>query len=398
MTGPQQPEPELGEIEWLDGGPIDPQSAGRPPPRIPRAVWYTLVVVVLTAVVIAVTVSRHHSKPRAAPTSTPSPTAPSATPSPSSTIHPGPPSRIPSVTVRNLGHPLLNVPRGVDLFTSGGDSLLRIELASGRITRTAGVGLSSGAPTSLIAGPHQVMLKSFDNVPGFLIPDGQPARSLPGALTRGTAIYPGPDPKHFWVSDQPGSYQARSELVGLDGRPTGTTLPLGASRSDGAGYLLTEGIGGVYDVRPGSVQRVTSGALLAVGPTRWLTLECDAHYRCTLDAVDRATGVHHVLRPASGAEGVSGTISPDGRTAAVLGGGAAGTTVHLINLDTGADRSTSVQVDGGPGSTTMVWTPDSHWLLAVDTIGHIVAVDPNGRSRILTSGETPITAIALRAE
>jgi Tol biopolymer transport system component len=108
--------------------------------------------------------------------------------------------------------------------------------------------------------------------------------------------------------------------------------------------------------------------------------------------------VHLVLRPASDADGVSGTISPDGRTAAVLGGGAAGTTVHLINLDTGADRSTSVQVDSGPGNTTMVWTPDSHWLLAVDTIGHIVAVDPNGHSRVLTSGEMPITAIALRAE
>ncbi|HEY3632366.1 MAG TPA: hypothetical protein VGL21_15770 [Jatrophihabitantaceae bacterium] len=396
MTGSQQPEPELGEIEWLDGGrPGDPVGAGRPPSQIPRAVWYTLVVVVLAAVVIAVTVSRHHSKPRAASAATPSRTPP--TPTPSTTNHPIPPSRVPLVTVRDLGHPLLNVPRGVDLFTSGGDSLLRIELASGRITRTAGVGLSSGAPTSLVAGPHQVMLKSFDNVPGFLIPDGRPARPLPGGLARGTAIYPGPDPVHFWVSDQPGSYQARSELVGVDGRPTGTTLPLGASGSDGAGYLLTEGIGGVYDVRPGSVQRVTSGALLAVGPTRLLTLECDPHYRCTLDAVDRATGVHHVLRPASTAGGGTGTISPDGRTAAVSSIGPAGTTVHLVNLTTGADRSTSVQADSS-GSTTMVWTPDSHWLLVVDTTGHIVAIDHNGHARILISGETPITAITLRAE
>ena len=57
----------------------------------------------------------------------------------------------------------------------------------------------------------------------------------------------------------------------------------------GAGYLLLTGPGGTYSVTPAGVRRVTTGRLLAVGRSRWLTLDCDYHYRCTMVVIDRST-------------------------------------------------------------------------------------------------------------
>lgn len=405
MTGPNEPEPELGEIEWLDGsGPDDPSNpAGPPPPsRIPRAAWYALVVVVLAAVVIALTVSRHHSKPRAA--ATPSRTA---SPPPSTSFVPDPPSPTPSpapsVSVRNVGHPLLNVRHGVDLYAVSGPAMLRIELASGRITRTTGVVLSSTAPNSLVPTRHGVLLMSYDPGFGLVIQDGKRPQPLPDRLAQdGGAVFPGPDLDHVWVSADRGS--AQSVLVGLDGRPTGPTLA-GSGDPDDTGYLVVPLTGGVYLARPGSLQRITTGALLAIGRTRWLTVECDDQHRCTREVIDRATGEHRVLGPTGDPRDQpvdAGQISPDGHTAAISrfrDQPDGSSTLHLVDLATGADR-TVLQLGGSPesGNTPLLWTPDSRWLITIGPGGRIVAVDQRGHVRALPGVSASVSQLALRVE
>lgn len=85
-----------------------------------------------------------------------------------------------------------------------------------------------------------------------------------------------------------GHRRADRGRAGIRTRPSGP---------DGAGYLIVYAAGGTYDLRPGSTRRITTGQLLAMGPTGWLTLECDDQLRCFTMAVDRNTWTHRVLGP-----------------------------------------------------------------------------------------------------
>ena len=147
-------------------------------------------------------------------------------------------------------------------------------------------------------------------------------------------------------------------LVGMDGRRTGPSIaappqgsPVNASLvaiPDQTGYLLFPGIGGVYDVRPGGTSRVTTGTVLAVGPTRWLAAECNSRARCRLVVIDRSTGVRYLLSthpPLStriNGAGLStvGVISPDGATAAVPVGSPQAR-IEIIDLATGAAHASA---------------------------------------------------------
>jgi hypothetical protein len=160
-------------------------------------------------------------------------------------------------------------------------------------------------------------------------------------------------------------------LAGMDGRSTGVpvAVPAGSSQlsaiPDQTGDLLFPGIGGVYDVRPGRTSRVTTGTVLAAGPTRWLADECDNQARCRLVVIDRSTGARHALSARlyqAGYPAAAGVISPDGTAAAVLAGSPS-TRIEIINLATGAEHALPLRVvsvdDGGE---SMAWSPDSRWL------------------------------------
>jgi hypothetical protein len=89
-------------------------------------------------------------------------------------------------------------------------------------------------------------------------------------------------------------------LISADGRPTRVSIPIPAGLSaqavsDGAGYLLFSGTGGVYDARPGGLHRITTGSLLAAGPTGWLATDCDDDHRCVTVLIDRASGARRVV-------------------------------------------------------------------------------------------------------
>ena len=271
------------------------------------------------------------------------------------------------VSVTNLGHPLLGAGAGWELFGRGPGAVVRIELARGRITRTALPALQSGGPVSFVTDAEGALVRPIDLVTGYLIPDGRPARVAPGVFGAGGAAFPGPDPRHLWVAS--GGAGDRMVLAGMDGRSTGVPIavPAGSSQlsaiPDQTGYLLFPGIGGVYDVRPGRTSRVTAGTVLAVGPTRWLTDECDSQARCRLVVIDRFTGARHALsaRPYQGGY-PAGVISPDGTVAAVLAGSPSAR-IEIINLATGAEHALPLRIASvDDGGESMAWSPDSRWL------------------------------------
>ena len=316
-----------------------------------------LAAAVLAAVFVAATT--HGRKPPAAAASGGTPAA--AAPAP--------------VVVTELGRRLLGATGSWELFGLAGGEVVRIQPAQGRITRTMIPPLLSTGPVSFLAGPGQVIIRPLDFVPGYLVPDGRPARELRGVLGNGGPVFPGPAPGQVWVPAGSGDHVSLS-LARMDGTTLGASYPvpggdssLMAALADGGGYVLVPGAGGWYDARPGAFHLVTTGAVAAVGPTRWLAVECHGKTHCAPVVIDSASGARRILPGNAlpwwhaGADIFPGTISPDGSTAAVFGTSTAGIpTLHLIDLTSGADDQLAVQ--GSPGAGAMAWSPDSRWLFA----------------------------------
>jgi len=380
------------DVEWLDAEPPPNPAAG---PRLPRKAWFLPLGAVVVAVVLVLTLTSHRTK-RAAPPTTPTPTPSSSVSSfqPESNAPTTPP-----VSVTKLGHPLLNVPASWELFARSTGDLFRIQLATGRITRTSAPVASSGI-VSLVVGPHEVIVRPWDLVDGYLIRDGQPARDLLGMLARGGPVLAGPTPSQVWV--QTGDQQhPRMALIDLDGRPTGVSMPgqdYGVV-SDGAGYVIVHLVGGTYDARPDGLHRITTGDVVATGPTGWLAEECDDRHHCTLDVIDRTSGAHRVLGPVSDNEYSGGLISPDGDLAALVVPQVADpnkdVVLHLIDLGSGTDHATRTLSNLDPRSA-MVWSPDSRWLFVADAAGRIIAVDHTGHPQTLDTRLPAIIQLALR--
>jgi hypothetical protein len=315
----------------------------------------------------------------------------------------------PAVSVTVLGYPLLGVHARWELFGRGSGVVVRIQFALGRITRTALPPVLSGGPVTFVTGAEGALVRPIDFVPGYLIPDGEPAREAPGALDGSGPAFPGPDPQHLWVPG--GANDDRMVLAGMDGRRTGPSIaapPQGSPVNtsllavpDQAGYLLFPGTGGVYDVRPGGTSRVTTGTVLAAGPTRWLTAECDRHARCQPVVTDRPTGARHPLStriplstgPGGAGQSTIGVISPDGATAAVLAGSPQAR-IEIIDLVTGAAHALplpidSSEVDMGWAWESMAWSPDSRWLFIAVNGGLYAASQRTGQVTNLTHALGP---------
>jgi hypothetical protein len=286
------------------------------------------------------------------------------------------------VTVTEAGHRLLGVRAGWELLGYGPRRAVRIQLARGRVTETVLPAPDTTGPVSFVAGSSQMIIRPWDFVPGYLVPDGQPARPLAGALSRGGGVLPGPRPGEVWVQS---SYRIRSlSLARADGTVTGVFMRLPASgwwlaSPNGRGYVLLSGVGEIYDVWPGGSRKL-GGMLAAVGPTRWLTVNCDRPNHCADVVTDTVTGARRQLGgpPVASASAASpGVIAPDGATAAVFRVTAGDqVTLHLVSLATGADQRIAVPL--GPdsvGAATMAWSPDSRWLFVVTAHGGLAAVN-----------------------
>ena len=378
------------DVEFLDAGPERGAGAAF---RLRRRPKLLLLLVAAAAVAVAViAVVRSGGSPAGSPMTPPRAAGPrSSAPGPSSTAGSGVVST-PAAPVTILGHPLLGVHAGWELFGRGPGVVVRIQFASGRITRTAHPALLSSGPVTFVTDAEGALVRPIDFVAGYLIPDGEPARAAPGVLDAGGPAFPGPDPQHLWVPSS--TNDDRMVLVGMDGRRTGPSIAAPPQSSpvntslfaipDQTGYLLFPGIGGVYDVRPSGTSRVTTGTVLAVGPTRWLTAECGSHARCRPVVIDRSTGVRYPLntRLDGAVQSSVGVISPDGATAAVLVGSPQAR-IEIIDLVTGTAHALPLgidlsEVDMGWAWESMVWSPDSRWLFIAN--GDLYAVSrPTGQ-------------------
>jgi hypothetical protein len=388
-----------GGVEWLDLGPAEPGDRARGPQRRGRRPWYLLAAAIAVAVILVVALN-HDTKHKTAsspsslpPASATDPTAPSTAPPPPSA------SPSPAVAVTNLGRRLLDVPAGWELLARGPDSVVRIELAKGRVTRTAAPELVNSGGISFVVGPDRVIAQTSDEQGGYLVPDGRPARDLPPALLSHGPVLPGPDPSHVWVETGSGTSSAMA-LVGFDGRRAGPSIrvPEGAAQSDGAGYVLFYATGGVYDARPGGAKRITTGALLAIGPTRWLTEECDDEFRCVTAVTDRSTGARRTLAASTGNYSFggysNGLISPDGSVAALVrdDGQEGRLMLSLFDLSTGAYRVTDIALNTDQafsGGGVLAWSPDSRWLFIVADVGRLLVLDSRSMRASELSGSLP---------
>jgi hypothetical protein len=289
-----------------------------------------------------------------------------------------------AVSTGEAGPRLLGVRASWELFGYGPGRLVRIQFVSGRITQTA-VPVRSGGPVSLVVGPHEAIISRLDYLPAYLVPDGRPARPLSGVLGTGGIVIPGPQPGTAWV--QAGPSATSMPLVRMDGTETGVSARL---PPDGGTGAWSDGRGGVLvieysetgstwdDVRPGGFQPIARD-LAAVGPTRWLVIDCHAGRRCSSATVDPATGAQHTL-PGPSAELLLGTgpgvIAPDGSAAAIAATSGDRVSLHLINLMSGSDQQIPVSLDAeSAADQRLAWSPDSRWLFVVTAQGKLAVVD-----------------------
>jgi len=307
------------------------------------------------------------------------------------------------VQLTDVGHPLLGVRAGWELFGLGPGEVVQIQLARARITRTAFPGLLSSGPVTLLAGPHQVIVRPLDYVPGYLVPDGRSARPLRGALSSGGVVLPGPRPGEFWMESGDGA-QMSMLLVGPEGNRLGPAVPTpmsgGWPSADGRGYLMVQRRAGVYDQGPGWRRLVTSGGIAAVGPARWLAVECPQG-RCRYLVINPASRSRYLLAGPAPAWGsvapFAGTVSPDGQFAAlVVYGRDAKPFLRLLDL-----VSCAVLLSVPVNSDTLgsaVWSPDSGWLFAVGPDGTLLAINPVTQAvQGLGVSLPPLSELAVRA-
>jgi len=297
-------------------------------------------------------------------------------------------------TVIAVGHPLLDVSAGWDLLVRGQDAdlrgeVVRIELASGRVTYTTLPTLLSDGVVAFIADADRAIVRPIVEVPGYQVPDGQPARELSGLLSRGGLVIPGPKPGQLWVDSSTAGHPKMS-LINMDGVSAGVPMPVSmpipafvsaesgtSPQPDGGGYVLIGGPSGTYDVRPDGVRKITSGKVVAAGPTGWLAVECDAAQRCVNVVIDRVDFARRVLPGAAVATSQLGVISSDGSTAAIAEDAGV---LSLIDLNTGAARPLDIEV-GSAGTEWggVVWSPDGRWLFAVGADSRLRVVDVHAR-------------------
>lgn len=374
------------------GGPRPDESDvvgfGREGP--PRRPWIIRALLAAAAAAIVAVVAVHLSDHRAKPL---------------------PPAQ-PQVVATYAGRHLLGVRANWDLFVRGYSSLVRIQLASGKVTRTVVPPLESNSPVvAFIVGPHEVIVRSYDQVPGYVVHDGDPARLLTGVLANYAGpLLPGPDGSQVWAL-MGGVGYSRLTLVWLDGKTAGTSIrlppggPLPATAiPDGRGYaILLTNANRIYDAGPTWDHRVPS-MVIAVGPTAWLSLACDRHCRNVVTNTDtgaRRTLAGPGLTESAFAWPTLGVISPDGGIAAVpvLTANSSGGDValDLINLRTGKRTQADVAMGQVPVYQGMAWSPDSRWLFVVASGGRLAAVNPaTGRATGLGLSLPPVSQVAVR--
>lgn len=390
-----------------------------PPARRASATrWWLVLGVVLTVVVSGAvvgvrTILGAGSTDRPSLPPTPAATGQTVTPSPS------PPSRTVTgapVLIRKGAGPLLPGIRAGQVYAESATGIFRIELATGRITRTAIPSLEEHA--TFLVGRGWVLVKSRWSPTGVLVRDGRPAAPLPQQFDPEGLLHAGPGSR-VWVQPEPTTDPTAAttlRLADLDGRrdPAKTVTAPGSAApyaivADGYGGVMLTNRGGIYRLEPGRVGRagrirlISRGELIASGGRRLLVWDCDTHAACQMVLVDQRT-LHRTSRPKAArpflVEGGIGIgpntygdvqLSPDGTHLAVMASDSSGGfRAHAIDLSSGDDTVIPGTGTDGNANRQLAWSPNSRWLLAL-TDHHIQAYDTRDhRTRSVPLGEEPL--------
>jgi hypothetical protein len=322
----------------------------------------------------------------------------------------------PPVTVRDVGHPILGIRSGYELFGLDGSGVVGVPFARGQIIQTRLPPLQGDGIVSLVAARGEVLVWPFDRVPGYVVPDGKPARPLTGALAHGGILLPLPTAAKQWRAG--GSLA----LVGRDGitepahlgQLAASVVPAQQVISDSrGGVVLITASGPVYDAGPGTA-RSGQEVLLAIGSRDWLGVTCSAA-ACSYVAINAATGVSRALPGAAIPLGswpleslpgrpwpwqaLPGLVAPDGSAAALIVSGQSPdqSSLELVSLSSGATAQVRVPVEPGASSQSLAWSPDSRWLFVITTAGKLAAVDVHtGQVHELGLGLSGVRQIVIR--
>ena len=251
-------------------------------------------------------------------------------------------------------------------LTDDGD-VLRLDLATGDHTTYEGLPLLSAGSRLLFADEAGVTVASVADVAGFRLDYGGEPRPTDGSAISGN-VFDGPRTGTLWQSPPIPFGAADFELIDLNGAPLGEQIHVDdafALGSDGAGGLIVVAVGGNYVATPEGATRLTTGELLATGPTTVYARECDEFLTCGVVRIDRASGerapvddptlagaplYQEILR-------LSGrTVSPDGDVVFVqVSPNALGWAI--IDLAAGV----TVDVPGPRDASSVVWSDDSRF-------------------------------------
>jgi len=287
------------------------------------------------------------------------------------------------------------------VFGRSETEVVRLELRSGRMTRTPAPRLAANDRVSFLPTTSGVLVRPVRGVAGYQVPNGKPAEPLPSALGRGGVILPGPEPDQVWISGT-SRFSSRGEML-LASLSAGwvrvqASLPAviaGPIQSDGAGSYLVVSTGGTYVRVPGGYQRVSTGTVLAASRDRLLSAECDERLQCRHLLVDRRTGSRRPvgLLPTFHAGLALVSLSPDGRYAAVAYRlGTQSPALHVIDLQKGADREVPAAFDAALPIGSVAWSPSSAYLAAVGARGRLVVVAAATARTVPLGAEAPIVA------
>lgn len=263
------------------------------------------------------------------------------------------------------------------VFVRNADTVYRIETRTGQVTATPTGRLGEGSPLSFVAASDRVLIVSWEPN-GVAVPDGRPARPLTGLLTRTTTLLPGPGGR-VWVSTDPNS-QSTMQLADGSGRPVGQAVRSGSDYAlvpDGRGGLLLVDVGGSYLATERGLERISRGAVTAVGRNHLLAVDCDARHRCSRYLLDRRSGAQRRIGGLRMEQGAPGVVSADGRFAALLTWRLdGGQQLDVLDLARNRVRTTltssgSVQQD----DRSTFWLPDGRLLGLLD--GRIFVLDPD---------------------
>ena len=290
------------------------------------------------------------------------------------------PATVAPLTIVDVGHRLLPVVGRWDVFGLGPGVVVRIQPAQGRITTTRLPPGDGDSPQALVALPGRVIVRPATSGTGYVVADGARASGLTGLLSQAGPVVPGPHLGQLWVRTSSAAEDAtRMTLLGPAGLLSGSSIVV-----PGDGYLSADGTGHVmYTTRidnesiltaPGRWQVTTSGQLLAAGANKVVSIADDGSGRYSTVVTDVRTHRRRMFTsPGLVTDPILGPVAPDGRTAAVVAGGPTTTTVHLLNLSTGALSVPGIAL--AAAAESLAWSPDGRWLFAATRGGLVVAID-----------------------